>query len=114
MTTETEIEQEIQEKASTAPRVTPADLEADIVAEYSFTVDQAMKDAPVVESAKCLTICTLVLKNGFTVVGKSACASPANFNAELGHKIARQDAVNQIWPLLGFRLRDQLAAKSAS
>lgn len=55
-----------------------------------------------------LTFCVLVLKNGFTVTGESACASPENFDAEIGRKIARQNATNKIWPLLGFRLRDQL------
>lgn len=47
--------------------------------------------------------------NGFTVTGESACASPENFNAEIGRKIARQNAVDKLWPLLGFRLRDKLA-----
>lgn len=57
-----------------------------------------------------LTFCVLVLRNGFTVVGKSACASPENFDAEIGRRVARADAVQQMWPLLGFRLRDELAA----
>lgn len=108
--TDQSIENEIQAKGLTAPRVTPADLEAEITAEYTFTVAQALQDCPVVESAKCLTICVLVLRNGYTVVGKSACASPENFNEALGQKIARQNAVQEIWPLLGFRLRDQLSA----
>jgi hypothetical protein len=51
----------------------------------------------------------LVLRNGFTVTGESACASPENFDAEIGRKIARQNAVAKVWPLLGFRLRDSLA-----
>jgi hypothetical protein len=52
----------------------------------------------------------LVLKNGFTVIGKSAPASAANFNAELGKKLAYEDAIRQVWPLMGFSLRDRLAA----
>ncbi len=28
---------------------------------------------------------------------------------QIGREIARENAVNQIWPLLGFRLRDELA-----
>lgn len=47
----------------------------------------------------------------FTVTGESACASPENFNAEIGRKIARQKAIDKIWPLLGFRLRDRLATQ---
>jgi hypothetical protein len=50
----------------------------------------------------------LELANGYTVLGKSACASPENFDAELGKRIAREDAVKQIWPLEGYLLRQQL------
>lgn len=95
---EAAIEAEIKEKGLTAPRITPADLEAEIVTE----------DFHVFPSS-CLTVCCLTLKNGFTVTGESACASPENFDAELGRKIARGNARDNLWPLLGFRLRDQLA-----
>ena len=108
---DTEVEQEIQTKGLTAPRVTPADIEAEIAGEYSFVVGDVLKQAPVLPSAKLLTICVLVLRNGFTVTGESACASPENFDAELGRKIARQNAVAKVLPLLGFRLRDKLASK---
>lgn len=56
-----------------------------------------------------LTFCVLVLRNGFTVTGESACAIPENFDAEIGRKIARENAVNKIWPLLGYELRSKLA-----
>jgi Phage protein (N4 Gp49/phage Sf6 gene 66) family len=54
------------------------------------------------------TVCCLELTNGFTVVGSSACADPANFDEELGRDLAYDDAVNEVWHLLGFRLREQL------
>jgi hypothetical protein len=57
-----------------------------------------------------LTFCVLVLHNGFPVTGEFACASPENFDAELGRKIARQNAVAKIWPLLGFALKERLHA----
>ena len=57
-----------------------------------------------------LTFCVLVLRNGFTVTGESACASPENFDAEIGRKIARANAVQKIWPLMGYALRTQLSA----
>jgi hypothetical protein len=41
-------------------------------------------------------------------VGTSACASPSNFSRSIGERVARQDAVNKIWPLLGYSLRDKL------
>lgn len=94
------IEQEIQSKGLNAPRVTPAQVEAAIVGE-TYTVLPNGRS----------TVCQLTLDNGFTVEGISAAVSIENFDAELGNKIARQNAVNQIWPLLGFRLRDQMAQK---
>lgn len=111
-TDDSAIEQEIQAKGLTAPRVTPADIDAEIVAEYSFTAGSAIAAAgsPKHEALDLLTFCVLVLRNGFTVTGESACASPKNFDADVGRKIARQKAVEKIWPLLGFRLRDQLSS----
>ena len=59
-----------------------------------------------------LTLCILTLKNGFTVVGQSSCAIPENFNEEIGRHYALKDAERQVWPLLGFRLKDQLAKEA--
>jgi hypothetical protein len=56
-----------------------------------------------------LTFCILILASGYTVVGHSACVSPENFDAELGRKIARQNAIDQCWPLFGFHLAACLA-----
>jgi hypothetical protein len=111
---ETAIENEIQAKGLNAPRLTPAHIDEQIVAEYSFRASNAVKDCPVSEAGEralsCLTICVLVLKNGFVLVGESACASPENFNAEIGHKIARDNARSKIWALEGYLLRSKLAA----
>lgn len=106
-----EIEQEIQDKGLTAPRVTLADIEACISYEYCATGERICKDylANVSMPLRCLTICILVLKNGFTVTGESACVSPENFDAELGRKIARQKAVDKIWMLEGYLLKDRLS-----
>ena len=120
-TSDTGIERLIQAKGKTAPRVTPADIEANIKAEIFFTaLDGAseaagdarshhnrVKDdadvADVHQALRLLTFCVLVLRDGFTVSGESACASPENFDAEEGRKIARQNAVQKVWPLLGLR-----------
>jgi hypothetical protein len=114
-----QIEKAIQEAgANVAPRITPADIEAAILYEAYFTADQgvAAEDAsfgqlgdPGHPALKLLTFCVLVLQNGFTVVGKSACASPENFNAKIGRKVARDDAINQMWPLLGYALKQKLS-----
>lgn len=104
------IEEEIQSKGLTAPRVTPADIQGAIASEHYFTATDALvghwQATP--SALDRLTFCVLVLRNGFTVTGESACASPENFDAEIGRKIAHRNAEEKIWPLLGFRLRDQL------
>jgi len=111
------IEQEIQAKGLTAPRVTPDDIEANIASEHYFTaedgVDRVSRGQTSVSgknplALSLLTFCVLVLRNGFTVTGESACVSPENFDAEIGRKIARQNAVSKVWPLLGFALRERL------
>ena len=115
MTTDTAIEQEIQAKGKTAPRVTPADIEANIDSEHYFTAGQGIagrcyREVSALHSPgqlELLTFCVLVLRNGFTVTGESACASPENFDAEIGRRIARQNAVQKIWPLLGFALKQK-------
>jgi hypothetical protein len=104
------IEQESQAKGLTAPRITLDAIEANIAGEYFFTADQATKDCPQFDQLRLLTFCVLVLKNGFVVTGESACASPENFNVEIGRKIARQNAVAKVWPLMGYELKSMLAA----
>lgn len=109
MSSEQEIEQEIQAKSLVAPRLTPELIDAQIAAEYCGRASDLFKGCPVTQELECLTICVLVLRNGFTLVGKSACASLENFDAELGYKIAREDARRQIWVLEGYALRSKLA-----
>ena len=114
--TNDKIEQEIQAKGLTAPRVTPEDVEANIASEWYINAgdgvvpDGFQPPVPANHPLRLLTFCVLVLKNGFTVTGASACASPENFDAELGKKIARQNAVAKVWPLIGYELRSKLAA----
>ena len=111
-TSDASIEREIVDKGLTAPRVTPADIEANIAGEFGFTVGNAARalNCPVSDAIDLLTICVLTLKNGFTVTGESACASPENFDAQVGYKIARANAVNKIWPLMGYALKERLSA----
>lgn len=114
-----EIEQEIQDKGLTAPRVTPGDIEANIAGEVYFTAAEGVRGGGPVTgmydfrekyaALGLLTFCVLVLKNGFTVTGESACISPENFDAEIGRKIARQSAVQKVWPLMGYALREALS-----
>ena len=120
------IEQEIQAKgANVAPRITPADIEANITRTFYFTAAQGAEKAARDNGSYAagspaeglalglLTFCVLVLRNGFTVTGESACASPENFNAEIGRQIARENAVAKVWPLMGYELRSKLAAEKS-
>lgn len=108
---------EIAAKGLNAPRVTPADIEASISSEWYINAgdgvipDDFQPPVPAKHPLRLLTFCVLVLDNGFTVTGESACASPENFDPEIGRKVARQNAINKVWPLLGFRLRDQLSLR---
>lgn len=97
---ESAIENEIQEKGLTAPRLTPAHIE-DTIDKEQYHVFEGTQ----------LTVCCLTLNNGFTVTGESACASPENFDEELGRKIARENARNKIWMLEGYLLKEQLSSK---
>lgn len=93
-----QIETEIQAKGLTAPRLTPELIDAAIAGE----------DYHVFPGSN-LTVCCLTLTNGFTVTGESACVSAANFDAELGKKIARGHARDKIWALEGYLLKQRLS-----
>lgn len=108
---------------ATHPRVSLDDIKAAIAARVDLTADKMLHpggatwmtepatEVPmVIQQLGILSICVLVMKNGFTVLGKSAPASPENFNADLGKQYAYEDALRQLWPLMGFALRDKLAA----
>jgi hypothetical protein len=118
------IEQELQAKGLTAPRVTPEEIASEIASEYYFTgfngvAGELMSDGvpPTLfelrrlpEALGLLTFCVLILRNGHRIVGVNEGPVVAeNFDAEIGRRLARQDAIAKVWPLLGFRLRDRLA-----
>jgi hypothetical protein len=115
-----EIEQEILSKGLTAPRVTPQDIESNIASEWYFTAGDGChavqtngspgEPSHYDSALDLLTFCVIVLKNGFTVTGESACASPENFDAEVGRKVARANAVNKVWPLMGYELKSKLTS----
>lgn len=93
------VEAAIKAKAAAGERVTPQRIE-EVIAGADFYVFPGTT----------LTVCALTLKNGFTVVGESACASPENFDAEIGKRIAREDAKQKIWMLEGYALRERMTA----
>lgn len=97
MSNEQQIEQEIQAKGLNAPRLTPEHLDSVIVGEDYY-----------VFPGTTLTVCALKLRNGFVVTGESAAAAPENFDAEIGKKIARQNAREKIWMLEGYLLKQRI------
>ncbi len=126
-------ETELECAANTkAPRVSIADIEAAVQHRIEFTGHDVVSLAllglangdrhttsvasdgnaeipRLLDTVRVLSVCILVTRNGFSVIGKSAPASPENFNADLGRKLAYEDAVRQLWPLMGFALREKLA-----
>lgn len=100
-TSELDVEATIKAKGLTAPRVTPQDLDGEIV-------DAIFHRFP----GTTVTVALLMLQNGFSVTGESAAASPENFDEKLGRDIAYRNARDKLWSLLGFRLKDRLHAEA--
>lgn len=97
MSNDKQIEQEIQDKGLTAPRVTIDKIES-VIQHIQYHVFPGTM----------VTVCCITLTNGFNTIGESACASPENFDAELGEKIALGNAKQKIWALEGYLLRESL------
>ena len=95
-----QLEYEIQNKGLNAPRLTPSHI------------DSTIKDISYHKLTDVLTVCVLTLMNGFTVNGESACASPENYNAEIGNKVAFENAREKIWQLEGYLLKEKLYRQS--
>jgi hypothetical protein len=96
-------EQDIKKKGLDAPRVTPQDLDAAIVAEQYHRFEDTT-----------LTVCALTLRNGYVITGESAAASPENFDEQIGRDIAKANAREKIWGLEGYLLKQRLhEAKTA-
>ena len=94
-----EVEREIKEKGlDIAPRITQDAIDDQISSEAFWSVPNTTT-----------TVCCLVLANGYTVIGSSACASPENFDEDLGKKLAKRDARSKIGGLMGYYLRQTLA-----
>lgn len=94
---ENELERELTDKGLSAPRLSPAFVDATILTEQYYIFPGTV-----------MTVCCLTLQNGYNIVGTSAPASPENFNEEIGRKIAKDNARNQIWALEGYLLKERL------
>lgn len=114
MTSSIEATDQAAEAVGTAPRVSLKDIERAIAFKHYTTGGRIVamlhggQVPPDAKSLEVLSICLLVMRNGFTVIGKSAPAHPDNYDYELGHRFAYEDAIRQLWPLMGFALRDRI------
>jgi hypothetical protein len=114
------VEQTEQQAAqhTKAPRVSLADIENSIetvaylsgatILSHADYVFNARKGEDAVLHVAHVTLCMVVMKNGFVVFGTSAPASPENFDKAFGQKLAYEDCIRQLWKLMGFALRDTL------
>lgn len=101
--TEQEIENKLIINEKTAPRLSPQDIDDNIVdtAIVKFTS----------KSGQILRWAVLTTKNGFAVTGKpSASVSAENDMPEIGEKIAISNARDELWPLMGYELKSRLSA----
>lgn len=109
-------EDELEERA-VAKRVTMKEVEDVVLFTYFFTAADGVRAAHKttarmhgkVSNLELLTFCVLVLENGFTVTGQSACAAPENYQQDIGERLAQKDAIGKIWPLLGYELKTELS-----
>lgn len=106
MSRDAALEAEIQARGLNAPRVRPEDVDAAIEhVEYVKHVSH---------SGQVLRWCVLTLRNGFSVAGKPSCsASSENDNAAIGEKVALANSREEVWPLLGYALKERLNAGPA-
>jgi hypothetical protein len=97
-------------------KVTQADIEANIVYETYIHLDNmrdALPDGLSDEGVRAVTICVLVTRSGYVVLGKSACVSMANYDIGIGEDVARKDAINELWSLMGYELKERLFREGA-
>ena len=104
---EKSIEQAVQAKGLTAPRVSLTDLEANIAE------TEIVKHVSV--SGQVLRWAVITTRNGFSVAGKPSCsASSQNDDQEIGEQLAITNARQELWPLMGYALKEQLSQQKAA
>ena len=91
-----ELEKDIQSKGLNAPRLNPELINSKVIKEEYYVFPDSL-----------LTVCCLTLENGFNVTGESACVSKENFNKETGEKVSKIKAIDKIWALEGYLLKEK-------
>lgn len=114
-----EVDDNLSKSVATHPRVSLADLEANIKEEHYFLMRDALNGEaarlaggthrfPADHPTATMTVCVLVLQNGFIVVGKATPASPENFDPMIGRRFALEDAMRQMWPIMAYALKERM------
>jgi hypothetical protein len=85
--------------------VTEEGIEKLIVEEIYMDTREAWQEERHEDPRGKTTICVLKLSNGYEVVGSSGCVDPGDFNVEMGREVARQNAVEKIWLIEGYKLQ---------
>lgn len=94
--------------------VTKASIESKIRNVYYINAGAAVKSSDQgwnekdIEELNLVTICIIILENGFKVEGTSACVDPTRYNEEIGQQEAYKNAVEKIWELEGYALKQKL------
>ena len=86
------------------PRVTLQALE-DNIKEVEYVTHKA-------SSGQVLRWAVIICQNGFAVTGRpSASVSADNDRAAVGEEVAISNARAELWPLMGYALREKLSGK---
>lgn len=93
--------------------LTDRTVEGQIVAEYALRAwdafrDQANIDPNAERALRSTTLYVMVLRNGFPIVGSSVAAAPDNYDPNEGRKLAKADAMQKLWMVEEYALRNRL------
>lgn len=75
-----------------------------------YIASQIVKDESFKVGAK-TTLVVLTLKNGFEVVGTSACVDANAYDQKIGEHYARERALAKVWELEGYMLQNMGAVQ---
>lgn len=92
-------------------RLTQAEVSAAIAAKPGDKVTKAQIEARIRNVSfeqfhGTVTLCSIMLDNGFSVRGETACVDPLNYDAEIGEHLSYERAFAALWPLFGFVLAE--------
>ena len=98
--------------------VSKSSIEAKIRGVYFINAGEAIKtsnggytDRDLAE-LNLVTICIIIMQNGFKVEGTSACVDPKIYNEAIGQEEAYKNAFEKIWEKEGYLLKQKLFEES--